>query len=189
MITIIVGPVLNPLQNYWEINHMKDLNLKRRIRMKLSRVLVSMAVFFALGFGLLSIPDGKASTPWPKKDGVVCFEVRDAGGTALGTQKLFVSGIKGKYYHVYFEVTSEDGNLINLGFGTARVVNDKVYMTMVNSGKNDVSMYTGTSHIVLDRVTLNGVAESIGHDRNYLDLSIDTEYEISYLYYIPSCNE
>lgn len=158
--------------------------------MTLSRVLVSMLVLFVLGFGLFSIPNGEASTPWPKKDGVVCFEVRDAGGTTLGAYKLSVSREKGNYYHVNFEVISEDGNLLNLGFGTARVVDDKVYMTVVNSGKNDVAMYTGTSHMVLDRATLNGVAESIGHDRNYHDLSIDTEYEIVYLYYIPSsCND
>jgi hypothetical protein len=141
-----------------------------------------------LGFGLLSSTDGKISTPWPKNNGVVCFEVRDAGGNPLGTYKIVVSSKKGKYYQLNFEMADEDGNLFNLGFGNARVTADKVYMTIINAGKSDTAMYTGTSHIVLDKVTLNGVAESIGHDRNYHDLSLDTGYEIAYLYYIPYCN-
>ena len=156
--------------------------------MTLSRVLVSMVVLFVLGFGLLSSPDGKISTPWPERHGVVCFEVRDAGGNPLGTYKIVVSGKKGKYYQLNFEMAYEDGTLFNLGFGNARVTADKVYMTIINAGKSDTAMYTGTSHIVLDKATLNGVAESIGHDRNYHDLSLDTEYEIAYLYYLPDCN-
>ena len=157
--------------------------------MTFSRIIVSMVALFMLGFGLLGIADNNASTLLPKKDGIVCFEVRDAGGTTLGEYKISLSRMKGKYYHANFEMTSEDGDLTNLGFGTAREVNGKVYMTLVNSGKSETAMYTGISHIVLDIATLSGVAESIGHDRNYHDLSIDTGYEIVYVYYISSCNE
>jgi len=52
-----------------------------------------------------------------------------------------------------------------------------VLMTVNSAGKDDEAMWTSTTYVVLSAATLNGTYESIGHDRNYFDLSIDTEYE------------
>ncbi len=70
----------------------------------------------------------------------------------------------------------KNGSIHNIGSGTAYVRGKSVYMTVDHAGKDSVAMWTGQEYAVLDKKTLIGESESIGHDYNYDDSSLDTQY-------------
>ncbi len=124
----------------------------------------------------------EARAAWPTGSAIRCWSY----GTGAYIKAKITSQGSG-----FFSVSSiliEDGKLNNVGGGTAYVKGDSVYWTINNAGNDQVAMWTSQSYLIINRLTLIGQIESIGHDKNYADGSLDTQYESNPLTLTPvSC--
>ena len=105
-------------------------------------------------------------------------------GVPMGIAKASVSYIGGGHYLLSGKVTAYDGK-VYIGHGNAEVEGNSILMSVNGSGRSAEDMESGTVHVVLETATLNGTWESMGHDVNYSDQSIDIEHETGSLTFIP----
>jgi len=116
--------------------------------------------------------------------GDFCWDVVGEGGASI--VKLGVSDLGGQHYLLTGKmINKSDKTLQNILNGNVEFIGTKYYGTIVGSGKDNTSMWTGTTFITLNDSDLNGTAEGIGHDHSYKDLSTDTEYNSSLMTSIP----
>jgi hypothetical protein len=114
--------------------------------------------------------------------GDFCWDVVGDGSML----KLGVSNLGGQHYLLTGKIINKsDKTLQNIINGNVEFIGTKYYGTLVNAGKDNTAMWTGTNFITLNDSDLNGTIESIGHDHNYKDLSTDTEYTSGLLTSIP----
>jgi hypothetical protein len=66
--------------------------------------------------------------------------------------------------------------ILNVGTGAAYLRGTSLFWTIANAGADANAMWTSEDYLVLDRNTLVGQAKSIGHDKNFSDGSLDTQY-------------
>ena len=79
----------------------------------------------------------------------------------------------------FFRISSvliENGNLKNIGNGSAYIKSDIVYWALNLVGNDQASMWSSQNYLILNKRTLIGQIEYIGHDKNYTDGSLDTEH-------------
>lgn len=98
--------------------------------------------------------------------------------------KLGASHIGGGHYLVNGRTLGGGRMLLDVVSGNAEIEGNTIFVTLVSSGRDNEGMWTSTAYVQLDSSTFNGTYEGIGHDRNYQDSSIDTEYETGSLTFI-----
>lgn len=160
--------------------------------MKTYRFWVPCLVLFVVLLSWVCIPSTEAASLWPKTSKVLCWEAKEEG-TVVGIMKVGVKLAVGMYYLLNGEIIV-DGATHSIIFGTARVGTDKVLITATDSGKSSTSMWTDINHVILDKNTLNGTYDAIGHDyANYdtpfdsgggIYIDSDTQYSSGVLTYI-----
>jgi hypothetical protein len=91
--------------------------------------------------------------------------------------KAQITPVGGGFYSVH-NMFVENGTIQNIGTGTAYIRGNLVYLVSADAGAGvgSAAMATGQGWTVLNKTTLVGTAEGIGHDKNYTDGSLDTEY-------------
>ena len=77
-------------------------------------------------------------------------------------------------YYTIGGIVVENKHIGNMMSGAAYVRGMSVYMTVSTAGKNSIAMWTGQGYVVFNKSTLVGKYEDIGHDKNYVDGSLDT---------------
>jgi hypothetical protein len=112
----------------------------------------------------------EASADWPTTAATLCWSV--GSGTFI---KARITPEGGNFYTVNSIIVS-NGSIHNVQIGTAYTRGDLVYWTTAGAGKDSIAMWTGQSYLVINRYTLAGKIKSIGHDKNFADGSLDTEY-------------
>jgi hypothetical protein len=144
----------------------------------LAYVLIGFVSIFCL-VGLLSSP-AEASDYL----GDFCWTIAFLDGVPSGIAKASVSYIGGGHYLLSGKITADDGK-VYIGHSNAEVEGNSILISVNGSGQSAEDMESGTVHVVLETATLNGTWESMGHDVNYSDHSIDIEHETGSLTFIP----
>lgn len=114
----------------------------------------------------------EVSAAWPTTKSTLCWSV--SPGVFVKAQ---ITPMGGGFYTTN-HIAVEKGGIINIGTGTAYIKGNSVYWTIADAGKDSVAMSTSISFMVLNKNTLIGKSESIYHDKNYADDSLDTEYQV-----------
>ena len=119
----------------------------------------------------LSILSNEAWGAWPTTSALRCW--------SYGTESFLKAKIQpeGSGFFRIGSVFVENGNIKNIGNGAAYIKGDFVYWTLNLVGNDEASMWSSQSYLILNKRNLIGQIESIGHDKNYLDGSLDTQYE------------
>lgn len=131
--------------------------------------LASLFCFVGVTLSSAAAADYLGDVCWQLDDGAVTLKL---GFSSIGGGHLLVNG------------RMSGNGITGIVSGNAEVEGDNLLLTVVHSGRDKESMWTSTSNITINLSTLNGTYESIGHDRNYKDLSVDTEYETGSLTFI-----
>ena len=153
--------------------------------MKAYRFLVLCFVLLVSLLSWTGISDVEAQSLWPRMSRVLCWEIT-LDGVPIGIAKANVSYIGGGHYLLSGKITAYDGK-VYIGHGNAEVEGNSILISVNGSGQSAEDMESGTVHVVLGTATLkgNGIWESMGHDVNYSDQSIDIEHETGSLTFIP----
>lgn len=112
----------------------------------------------------------EALAGWPTTVATRCWSI----GSGM-YMKWRITPTGGSFYNINGIIVS-DGAIQNVMSGTAFVKGNLVYMTVSSSGKDSDAMWTSQDNIVIDKKTLIGQVEGIGHDESYGDGSLDTAY-------------
>jgi hypothetical protein len=118
-----------------------------------------------------------APAPWPTTKATRCWSITDNSSTP--EERMFLQARiipMGSGFYTMNDVIVANGSIHNIGSGTAYVRGNSVYITTSDAGKDSSAMWAGLTYTVLDRNTLIGKHEGVGHDINYADSTIDTEY-------------
>jgi len=134
----------------------------------LSFILLFMAACFIA-------TDIEAANIWPTASATVCWTITaDGGGSGVLRLRSMPMG-SGNYLISGKMVVG--GKIVEVINGNAITSMSDVKLTLNSAGRNTgEAMWTSTYYVVLSGTTLNGTFEYIGHDRSYVDLSVDTEY-------------
>ncbi len=112
---------------------------------------------------------GTADTnPLPRFEGELCWII----GSEPAIMRLEVTHVRNGHYALSGRI-SYDGAFYSAVHGTAVLDGNNLYVTLIDSGKDGAAMWVGTTHAILDRYSLNGTAEGIGHERRYADASLE----------------
>lgn len=120
---------------------------------------------------ILSILANEARAAWPTTPGLRCW--------SYGTGAFIKAQInpEGKGFFTVSSILIENGLLNNVGGGTAYIKGETVYWSLNVAGNSQEAMWASQNYLVINKRSLVGQLESIGHDKNYADGSLDTEYE------------
>ena len=139
--------------------------------MRVYRFLVLFFVSLVL-FSISVISNVEAGI-WPTSAATLCWQVTTSDNeTGIVRLKSFPMGASNYLLSGKVIFNGKIQNIIN---GNA-VVGTNVLMTVNAAGKDSESFWTSTGYGVLSGATLNGKIESIGHNYNRTDKSIDTSY-------------
>jgi len=126
-------------------------------------------LFLSATVGMLHASE--ASADWPTTAAAtLCW----SDGTGLFIKARITP--QGSNFYTVNSVIVSNGSIHNVVIGTAYTRGDLVYWTTAQAGKDSIAMWTSQSYLVLNRYTLAGKIKSIGHDKNFADGSLDTEY-------------
>ncbi len=100
-----------------------------------------------------------------------------SAGPDGGILKVGVTSVGGGHHIVNGKILDPGGGRPDIVSGSAEIDGTNILVTLVDSGNDETAMWTNTISITIDLSTMNGKYEYIGHDRNYTDLSIDTDYD------------
>jgi hypothetical protein len=111
--------------------------------------------------------------------GEYCSEIIEGGDVIL--TKMAVSHI-GNGHYILTATSFKNGALHNVFHGSGEIVDNKIHMVLKHSGNSSVAMWSGICHGTTDSLSFNSntTYECIGHDYNYTDLSLDTQYTTGY---------
>lgn len=118
----------------------------------------------------------------PLTDAPVCLQVN---GDPNVIAKLVFKKLAENIYS-FTAIISNGSDLHNVMGGSAFIGSNNIFVSSYQSGRDSAAMWTGNPYFVLDKNSLNGSFEGIGHDYNYVDHSTDTEYSTGYLTHV-SC--
>ncbi len=130
-------------------------------------------VLFVLSFSLLTrfgVSSAGASTYL----GEVCW-ASTQGNDSIVT-RLGFSYLGDGHFVLAGKMTKNGTVLHNTLNGNGEIHGNNFHTTLTHSGKSGIAMWTGIIRMVLDISTFNGTAESIGHDYNYSDSTLDTQF-------------
>lgn len=127
-------------------------------------VLVLLAIL-----GLL-LPTAASADSWPLATATKCWSV---GGGFFMKARITPAG-DGFYDTRYIIVANK--TIHNVGSGTAYLRGTSVFWETAEAGKDATSMYVSLNYLVFNKDTLVGQTKGIGHDKNFADGSLDTEY-------------
>jgi hypothetical protein len=102
--------------------------------------------------------------PVPRFEGMLCWLI--ASEPAI--MRLDVAHLRDGHYVISGRIAVAD-TFYSAVHGSAILDGNNLYLTLVDSGKDGTAMWVGTTHAVLDRYSLNGTLEGIGHERRYAD--------------------
>jgi hypothetical protein len=157
------------------LGEMGQVTTNKSLRRNEMKTLAYVLIVVVSIFCLTGIIYSKAEATSVEYVGEFCWILDNGFIVNLGA-----SYVGGGHYLVNGRILA-DGTLHDVVSGNAEIEGNAILITVVSSGRDNQAMWTSTAHIQLDTSTFNGTYESIGHDRNYNDLSIDTEYEIGSL--------
>lgn len=116
----------------------------------------------------------EAIAAWPSAPATRCW--------SFGPEGDFIKARiipQGSGFFAVSSILIENGKFQNVGGGTAYVKGDSIYWTLNFAGNDETAMWTSQSYLIINKRTLSGQLESIGHDINYNDDTLDTEYRSS----------
>jgi hypothetical protein len=127
----------------------------------------------------LSILANEARAAWPTTKATICW--------SYGTGAFMKAQItpQGSGFFTVNSILIENGKLNNVGGGTAYIKGDTVYWTLDLAGNGQEAMWTDQIYLVINKTSLVGQFESISHDKNFAEGSLDTEYEINSITLTP----
>jgi hypothetical protein len=102
--------------------------------------------------------------PAPYFEGELCWSI----ASEQAVMRLTISHTGDGHYSISGRITASAA-VYSPVHGAAVLDGNTIYLTLVDSGKDRSAMWVGITHAVLDRYTLNGTAEGIGHERRYAD--------------------
>lgn len=116
--------------------------------------------------------------------GDFCSQITDGANVILN--RLAVSFVGNGRYNIS-GATFKNGTVQNVLNGTAEEVDNKIHMNITSAGKDSEAMWNSTCYSVTDGPSFNSntTYECIGHDYNYADLSLDTQYTTGYSTPVP----
>lgn len=132
-------------------------------------LLVAVVLLVTCAMAELLYPRG-AGAAWPTTSATRCWSI-DSG--TFMKARIIPAG--GGFYTVH-SIIVMNGSIHNVGTGTAYVQGNSVHLVGSDAGKGPDAMWTSQGYTVLNKTTLVGTTEGIGHDKNYGDGSLDTEY-------------
>ncbi|WP_045227258.1 hypothetical protein [Methyloterricola oryzae] len=127
----------------------------------------------------LSILSHQAWGAWPTAPALRCW--------SYGTESFLKAKIRpeGNGFFNISSVLVENINLKNVGNGVAYIKGDTVYLALNLVGNDQTSMWSSQNYLIINKRNLTGQSESIGHDKNFIDGSLDTEYDSSTITLTP----
>lgn len=147
------------------------------MKTKTRKLLAVVAAFLVSAIlGMMHAGEASAALPkavWPMTTAIRCWSIES--GMFI---KARIAPQSSGFFTLSFIVVSK-GAIHNVGTGTAYLRGDLVYLMLGDVGNDSNAMWTSQSYKVINRYTLTGQEESIGHDKNYADSSLDTEYTSS----------
>ena len=139
----------------------QESRANRRMTLVLALAVLAAAVF----------PTKASADSWPLVAATKCWSM---GGGAYLKARITPAG-DGFYDTRYVIVINKVLN--NVGNGTAFLRGTSVFWAGADAGKNSAAMWTGQNYFHLNKNTLVGQWKGIGHDKNFADGSLDTEYD------------
>ena len=105
-----------------------------------------------------------ASNTWPKKRGKLCWEVNNTQTGLVGTRTLQITNMGNNHYSLHGRLTGKDGKVSPI-VGSAEIKDNSILMILTTAGGNGTdTMFTNTLSVTLDKSTLDGTHQLIGHN-------------------------